>query len=446
MMSGYSNFMNLKLNPSARYRKGNMSKYLFLGIIYLVSVISSSAANSMGTNVQVVYRVPFLNIRWIDLAIILIIMNYFVQSNNKYNNRLNNSIITSVSYIFLIFETFQFIRSWQATDINWQIAGFLCTLTIFIIIDLSTFKIEPDRIIRFLKDFSLWGSLVLTVSNTYLFYAFLTGNVILDSSDVRVSIEIIGSKESVSTQVLTPFVYAFGFYFTTNKIKSWKKIIYISAIISIYVTQVIVFERGVLFMIACITIYFLIPGKKLNKAFTQIAGIVLLMAICYFLFVDILREKGYDPVEKIIETAQFAVDVSNPNWDKGRNIPREYALNAWENNIWFGVGYDELQNYGLPEGINTAHNFIITSLFHRGIIGTCIYLFILFLLFKNSIQLWLILKKEKSIQNDLMKLLIIVSFLWLIPFWTQEAHWEKYSLSIQFMYLGFITNYYNQVA
>jgi len=157
-----------------------------------------------------------------------------------------------------------------------------------------------------------------------------------------------------------------------------------------------------------------------------------------------LREKGYDPVEKITQTVEFAADVDNPGWDKGRSVSRSFALSAWERNLWTGVGYDVLFHWGLPEEVATAHNFVITSLFHRGIIGTAMYLLILLLLFKNAIWLWLLLGKDNSYQNDMFKLLVIASFFWLIPFWNQEVIWEKYSLSIQFLYLGLITNIYMQ--
>ena len=252
-----------------------MTKYKILVLIYLIAVLATSIANSSYTNVQNLYRVPFLNIRWIDVAILTVMVSYLYSLTRIYNLIKKNSFLISLCFIFLIFETFQLLRTWHVTDTNWQIAGFLCTLSVFIIIDLSTFQIEQDRIIRFLKYFSLLGSLALAISNAYLFYEFLKGNVILDSSNIRVSIDVIGSRETVYTDVLTPLVYAFGIYFSINKIKFWEKIIYIFAIISIYVTQVILFQRGILLMIICITIYFFISTKEIKQAITQIAGLTL---------------------------------------------------------------------------------------------------------------------------------------------------------------------------
>jgi len=110
-----------------------------------------------------------------------------------------------------------------------------------------------------------------------------------------------------------------------------------------------------------------------------------------------------------------------------------------------GVGYDDLHHYGLPEDIvGAAHNFVIDCLFHNGLVGTVIYLLIIILLYVNAARFWKLLKKEKGDENDLYKLLVVVSFFWLIPFWTQEIMWEKYSLSIQFMYFGLIANLYRQ--
>lgn len=422
-----------------------MAKYKFLIFVYLISVASSSIANFFWVDVQNLYRVPFLNIRWIDVAILIVIGSYFYSLTRTYDLIKKNSLIISLCFIYLLFESFQLLRSWQATDTTWQISWFLCTLNFFIIIDLSTFKIIEDRIIVFLKYLTLWGSIVLIISNVYLFYSFISGNVIFTDLDIRAAIDILGAKETVSTVVLTPFVYAFSLYFIKNEIKLWKKVVYIAAILSIYVSLVITFHRGNLFTIILLTIiYIAMFSRKPYQAFSKLFGMGLLICIFYFLFGNTLRQKGYDPIEKIVETVQFSMEVNNPNWDKGRSIPRIYAINAWKKHVWAGVGYDDLHNYGLDNTISTAHNFIITSLFHRGIIGTAIYLLILFILFGNSIKFWSLLSREESYQNDMLKLLIVVSFFWLIPFWTQEVIWEKYSLSIEFMYLGIITNMYKQ--
>ncbi|RZK04137.1 MAG: hypothetical protein EOO43_22780 [Flavobacterium sp.] len=194
-----------------------------------------------------------------------------------------------------------------------------------------------------------------------------------------------------------------------------------------------------------IIIYFLAFSNGVLNVFRKVFAVTFLIGICYVMFGNILKEKGYDPVDKLIETAQFAMDVENPDWDKGRSIPREYALSIWNRNLYTGVGYTSLQNYGLPENISSAHNFVITSLFHRGIIGTSIYLLILILLFKNAISLWSLANRKKSYESDVIKILIVSSFFWFIPFWTQEIIWEKYSMSIQFLYLGLISNVYKQL-
>ncbi|HET8963046.1 MAG TPA: O-antigen ligase family protein, partial [Chitinophagales bacterium] len=214
---------------------------------------------------------------------------------------------------------------------------------------------------------------------------------------------------------------------------------------SILITLVFTFHRGELFTIASITIIYIVAfSRNAVQLFSKLLGIVFLVLLFLILFRDSLHEKGYDPVEKISEIAEFSIDVNNPDWEKGRNIPIEYAISAWKENIVIGVGYNDLYHFGLPKTMAAAHNFIIASLFQRGIIGTTIYLLTLGILFGNAISLWFLLSKEKSLQNDMFRILIVVAFFWLVPAMTQDVIWEKYSLSVQFLYLGIIRNIYLQ--
>lgn len=422
-----------------------MIKYKFLALIFLLLIIGTSFASMLGVNLQLINRVPFIKIRWIHVAILTIIFIYFININFKRILLPNNRFIISLCFVFFMFTIFQLLRSWQVIDTNSQISYFICNLSIFIIIDLSTFKIDPQDIILFIKKFAILGSFALIFSNLFMFYSFLSGKVIFTDSDIRIGLDVAGQKESVYNEVLIALVYVFGLYFIQNKSKIWEKVVFLTAILSIYISLVYSFGRGLLFMISFITIiYILVFSRKIVDTLIKIFILFLLIWMFYFLFGNSLRQKGYDPIEKITEIAKFTVDVDNPDWDKGRSISRAYAINAWKENIWTGNGYDSLINHGLPYNSATAHNFIITSLFHHGIIGTFIYLFILLLLFRNAIKLWSLLNKEDNYTNDIMKLLVISSFFWIIPAWTQEAFWEVNSLTIQFMYLGLISNYYKQ--
>ncbi|MEJ7830183.1 MAG: O-antigen ligase family protein, partial [Segetibacter sp.] len=285
----------------------------------------------------------------------------------------------------------------------------------------------------------------LIITNMITFYSFLTGQVLINDYSVRVQLDVEGQKESIYTAVLLSFVYTFSLYFVQHESKLWEKGLFLSAILSIYLALITSFSRGDLVTIILISIiYVMVFSRKVTQAMIKVSTLMVMLVGFYLIFGNILREKGYDPIEKISQTAEFAADVDNPGWDNGRSLSRSYALDAWGRNLWTGVGYDVLFHWGLPEEVATAHNFIITSLFHRGIVGTLIYLLILFLLFQNSARLWFLLNKEDSFQNDILKLLIIASFFWLIPFWNQEVIWEKYSLSVQFMYFGLITNIYSQ--
>ena len=423
-----------------------MAKYKFLSIIYFLGIVSSSIANMAGYSIQNFLRVPLLNIRLIDLAIIIIMLSFFYNISKKIKTSANSEGIIFWCFIFLIYEIFQLIKSWKDADINFQIAGIICTLSIFIAIDLLFFKLQRDKILNFLKFFLIVGTCTIIIDNTYLLYSFLKGKIILTELNSRVTIKISGARETVYTSVLLSFVYASSLYFVENSKSLKLKLLFAVAILSIYISLIYTFKRGDLVTIFFITlIYIGFFSKNFSSRLFQVVTLLLIIGGVYFFVGDFFNKRGYNPVARIMQTAEFTVDVNNPDWEKGRSVPRTYAINAWKKNIWTGVGYNDLHNFGLPENINTAHNFIITSLFHRGIVGTTIYLLILFLLFRNAVKLWFMIQKKQGIEFDIYKLLIIASFFWLILFWNQEAIWEKYSLSIQFMYLGLISNFYNQI-
>ena len=418
-----------------------MSKYNFLIFIYLFSLTAAAIASLTGLNVQALYRVPFFNFRWIDIGILWIVASYFYGVGTNYTILRGGGALIVLSFVYLLFEAFQLLQTWGRNDLNYQLSGFICTLGFFIIIDLSTFRIDKDKIVFFLKFFALIGAVALIIVNMITFFSFITGRVIITDDNYRIGLNAEGQNESIYTTVILSYVYAFGLYFIQHQSKVWEKALFFLAIISIYLSLVYSFARGDMFTVASITmIYIVVFSKKVKQLFSQVFTVLGLAIAFYFIFGSTLREKGYDPVEKFTETVVFAFDVDNPDWDKGRTIPRGYALAAWRQNIWTGVGYDVLYHHGAPEEFGTAHNFILTSLFHRGILGTFIYLVILIMLFRNLIKLWFVLRNKSSYENDLFKLLIIASVFWLVPFWNQEVIWEKYSLSIEFMYLGLITN------
>ncbi len=420
-----------------------MRKYEVLIFVYLVSVVSSSIANFNGIDVQILYRVPFLNVRWIDVAILIIPLSILFTPTNY--RKIKNDSIIFLCLAYLGFETFQLIRTWGVTDSSWQISGFIATLCYIILIDLSILNISQQRIFLFLKYLIFWGTIALIIDNSYLIYSFFTGNVIFTDLAIRVDIDVLGAKETVSTAVLTPLVYAFGLYFIKHENILWKKLIYLAAIFSILITLVLTIKRGELFTLALITIIYIFAfSSNAVQLMSKLFGVVFLVFIFLLLFSNTLQKKDYDPVEKIIQIAEFSVDVDNPDWEKGRSIPIEFAISAWKKNRLIGVGYNDLYNFGLPKGMGAAHNFIVASLFQRGIIGTGIYILILGILFGNSINLWFLLRREKSLQNDMFRILIVVSFFWLVPAMTQDVIWEKYSLSVLFIYLAIIRNIYIQ--
>lgn len=422
-----------------------MIKYKILATVYLISVASSPIANLMGIDVQTLYRIPFLSIRWIDVSILIVIAGFIYNLTTTKNRLPKTGFIVSLCCLYLIFEIFQLYRSWGLIDTASQVSHFLSTLSLIIIIDLCIYSLSADKIVSFLKQYAIGGAVVIALSNLYLLYSFVSGNVIFhDVDNLRVAIEVEGSKETVYSTVLTPLIYGFGLNIVQKPSKAWKKLLFTCVILSIYVSLVITFHRGTFMMILAVTLYFLMSSGKGSEIFAKTFGTAFLVLLCYLIFGPLLSERGYDPFDKIIEVAEFTVDIDNPQWDKGRSISHELALDAWKKNLWIGAGYDDFSHYGFPENVASAHNGILTSLFHRGIIGTLLIIGAYILLFRNALALWPLLSNEGKYKAERMKLLVIVSFLWIITFMTQEAIWEKYSLCIQYLYLGLITNVYVQ--
>lgn len=425
-----------------------MGNYRFLFAVYLIALLSYGIANYIGADVQSFYRVPFLSVKWIDIAIVATIAGFFIKATRSIDRIRQGGFLTFLIALYLLFETVQLYRTWGLNDAPSQISHYLCTLSLFIIIDLSTYTIPQKKIVSFLRGFAIFGAFVLLFSNLYLLYSFVTGNVVLEDLDIRVALEVKGSKETVYPAVLTPYVYAYGLYFLQQKsVRPMIKMLFIAAMISIFAAIVITFHRGTFITVLAITLYFLFASGKGLNMLKKVAVVFTVLSVCYMLFGSILAKKGYDPVEKIAEVAKFTTDTKDEHWDKGRSLSQAYAIAAWEQQPWFGYGYDELFNHGLPENVATAHNGVLTSLFHRGIVGTTILMWILVLLFKSSVRLWRRINKEpKSYQNDMIKLLVLTSFFWIIPFMTQEALWEKFSFCIQMMYFGLIINCYRQMT
>jgi len=422
-----------------------MKKYTFLVIIYLISVVSSSIASALNIDVQKLYRIPLVNIRWIDVAIIVILVGFLINILFRERTLKNTGLLVGLCLFYFICEVVQLARSLGAMDIPTQISLFFCTLSIFIVVDLSMYSIPLDKLVPFLRRFAILGACTLIVTNGYLMYSFFTGRVVFEDLDIRVAIEVIGTKESVYSFVIIPFVYAVGLYLIQGKGKLWEKVLFFVAIFSIYGGLVITFWRGTLMMILVVTLYFIFVSSSAKQIVLKTSGLMIFIFLGYFIFGESLAEKGYDPVKKIMETAEFATDVDNPDWDKGRKAAQEFAINEWKNNFWIGAGYDALgHNTALPVNSINPHNGIITSLFHRGVLGTILLALIYILLFRNAVRCWLLLSNFHFYESEMLKLLILVSFFWLITFMTQEALWEKYSLSIEFLYLGLITNFYKQ--
>ena len=112
------------------------------------------------------------------------------------------------------------------------------------------------------------------------------------------------------------------------------------------------------------------------------------------------------------------------------------ALSVWKEHFWLGVGYDELPSYASVP--TSAHNGLITSLFHGGVIGTTLLMSILGVCYYRSLMLWWTSKSLATGKRLLNQSLVFAAWLWIVPFLTQEILLEKHAQSIQYLLLGSI--------
>ncbi len=98
-----------------------MAKYKFMVLIFLFILMGTAFASMLGVNVQSVYRVPGIYIKWIDVGILTIICIYFIQLQFNEERLTNNDFIILLCYLYLLFAFFQLGKSWKENDGTMQL-------------------------------------------------------------------------------------------------------------------------------------------------------------------------------------------------------------------------------------------------------------------------------------------------------------------------------------
>lgn len=420
-----------------------MRIYKFTMYVYLYSLLAFTLASVNKLNVQNFLRVPLINIRLIDMAIALIvcltILDYLKRPFKKDYKWI--FIIHLFILFYIILDGVLFVKTMGITDINTQFAWLAATFSIVAIIYLSKRKILFN-IHSTLIDFASWGAVVITIITIAKLLALISGTAVIGDSG-RVGLEVIGSKGIVSDTVLIPLVMAYGLFAFQLNLSKWKKVIFYISLVAIFIDLIMSFHRGFMFTVLMAILFFSIQSSKTSIT-TKLKSIFIISSILLVLiigFSKVLDSLGYNPVKKITEVTNYAVDVENPAWSKGRYYVQSRILRTWLNKPWLGWGYDDVTKRAKVPSF--SHNFLVTSLFYRGIIGTILLSIILMICFLNSIKLWKISSKLPYKEKILNRILVFVTMMWLIPLLTQEALTERYSATIQFIYFGIIIGLVN---
>jgi hypothetical protein len=214
--------------------------------------------------------------------------------------------------------------------------------------------------------------------------------------------------------------------------------VYRIALAALLVNLVLTVARGLLAMWVAVFLVFipLVRGRSAKALTRSLIPITLVVLITFLFLGDTLTALGYNPLVKLQETFGYTTDVENPGWDKGRALAQAVALSVWLDHEWVGVGYDELNSF-IDVGM-APHNGLVTSLFHRGVLGTAILFSIILICYGKSLSLWRWSRKLPIKDKLLNRSLVFIAWMWWIPLLTQEMLWERYSLSVQFIYFGII--------
>lgn len=415
-----------------------------LVFVYLASLLSIPVAVWMGIDIQILLRIPGMNIRWMDVVIattMLVSGAAFLKSlsDYPYSERRGSGLLSGLIVLFIGFEFVQLVRTYGAIDLNAQISLFLAFGTVAVLLWFALHDVD-ETIHQLILVLSLGGACVLTIRVGTEIAGFGLGFLQRTTWD-RASLIVLGSQETISDIVIVTIVLLHATVSRRLSLGRWKIAVYAVAMGALFIDLVLLVHRGVLIVWASVLFVFapLTAGWSPLHQLRTLFSVGLVLVLTLFLFGDTLTSLGYSPIDTLKRTVGYATDVDNPNWDKGRAAVLSVAISVWLDNIWFGVGYDEVQRYAGSAHVS-PHNALITSLFHRGLVGTVLFLSIIAICYWKSVSLWKLSGLLPDRQRILNRCLVFAAWLYLVPFLTQEIVLDKYSQSIQYLVFGTIVS------
>ncbi len=420
-------------------------KYLkFLFISYILALFSLPVSNFFYIDVQALFRFPILNIRYFDIAIFFVIIvsfyNGIITLKRTFKSK-TTSILILLIFFFSLFQIFNFIRTLGVIEINAQLAFLGAYLSIFVVYFVIV-NFDVYQLLKIIKQIIIPLSIVILIMNISLLYLLLAGKalVLQDIMGERILFDVKGSKEVIGTINITMLTFLAALYRKElyAKKKSLNLILVFNFITTIFISFFSFHRVTVLGLILCIIVYFISILKKDFRNLVKLSFIFLFFTIIIFSFINsflfYFEKIGINPIQNLINTINFAFDVDNPNWDKGREFSRIIGMQIWYTNFWFGMGMNYMDLVSKIYNIATPHHLIITSLMHNGLIGTILFTSIYIIFYLKTFKLFMKVIKGNLIGEEkiLSIILVTTSIIWLFTAFTQEIQLERYSSSIQY--------------
>jgi len=421
-------------------------KYLnFIVIAYILAIISIPIANFFSLDIQILTRFPLFNIKYFDLALFVLLIVTFTSnfSSFKYNKNKTSEVLNFLIVIFCLFQLVNFFRTLGFIEINAQVSFLGSYLALFIVFYINKFM-NKEQLKLFLKNKYILLILISFFWQSATLYLYFSGKASIqqDTMGQRVHIDAINQKDVIGTANLLVFTLLLALF--RKEIFGFKKIVNLFLTFFIIVTIIsssLSFHRGLLFSIVICVLMYIVYNLRQKRI--KIISLSIGLIIPFFIFVifsETFQKSGINPITNIVNTAEYASDTENSNWEKGRGFVRILAVKIWQKNFWFGIGMDSFNKYIGTYKASTPHNLIITSLVYNGLIGTILFIGIYLIFYIKTFSLLKLLINNKITEEDKMIsiILVITAFLWLVPALTQEIQTERYSSSIQYIFFGAI--------
>lgn len=416
-----------------------MKIYKSLVFAYLHVLLVYPFAAIFGVDLQGLIRDPILHIRYIDILIfaslLYIFINTILVSQISLFKRITK--LQCLIILFICFDAYLLFSTYGVAPADLQLSWFLATSILMIIYDLSRKEIGFE-IFDFIFIIVRVGALISII----VFFTQMFGLSEGFAEDVngRVTLSVLGQKETISYNSLNPVLLVFGLIGLQLNKSLIDKILFILGIATVIGSLTISFHRGGLTQVIIIFLFFFFGGRSQRSVGLRILAGVFIVIFSLKVAKLFLESYGYDPVQELFKTIDFAFQYQEAGWSKGRAYVQTQILYLWSQKPWLGWGYDVTEKY--VQG-SSAHNFIITSLFHRGIVGTSFLIVIFCICYYQTIKLYKISNFFAADEKLLLRGMVLVVWLWIIPAITQEVLWERYTTSVQYFYFGIIFSLYN---